>query len=228
MMSQTMIETTLRLPAILAGATIRAAAPAAGLAGGGLHLWRLAMAGPVLAATRPLRLALPAETRPVTAPAAAAPKAPADRAKPRARAKPTPKPAPAAKPAPKRTPAPKAAQAAPKRTPAHAASVTPAPQPATPDDLTQLKGVGPKLAATLSELGITRFDQIAGWTATEIDRVEARLDGPAGRIRRDDWVGQARALAGPKPRAATTTYRAPGASGRAGNVTLPAMPGDKD
>ena len=31
------------------------------------------------------------------------------------------------------------------------------------DDLSQLKGVGPKFAARLNELGITRFDQLAGF-----------------------------------------------------------------
>ncbi|MCA0902732.1 hypothetical protein [Qipengyuania aquimaris] len=64
------------------------------------------------------------------------------------------------------------------------------------DDLTRIKGVGPKLAATLGELGVTRFDQIAAWDDAEIERVDAQLGRFQGRIRRDDWVGQAALLAG--------------------------------
>ena len=63
------------------------------------------------------------------------------------------------------------------------------------DDLTRIKGLGPKLAATLGELGVTRFDQIAGWSHADIDRIDAQLGRFQGRIRRDDWVAQARLLA---------------------------------
>ena len=63
------------------------------------------------------------------------------------------------------------------------------------DDLTRIKGVGPKLAATLESLGITSFSQIAGWDDAEIDRIDAQLGRFEGRIRRDDWVGQATLLA---------------------------------
>ncbi|GGD90038.1 hypothetical protein GCM10011515_07070 [Tsuneonella deserti] len=63
------------------------------------------------------------------------------------------------------------------------------------DDLTRIKGLGPKLAATLNEFGITRFDQIAAWDDGDIDRIDAQLGRFQGRIRRDDWVAQARFLA---------------------------------
>lgn len=63
------------------------------------------------------------------------------------------------------------------------------------DDLTRIKGVGPKLAATLESLGITSFSQIAEWDDAEIDRIDAQLGRFEGRIRRDDWVGQATLLA---------------------------------
>ena len=62
------------------------------------------------------------------------------------------------------------------------------------DDLTRIKGVGPKLAATLESLGISSFAQIAGWDDAEIDRIDSQLGRFEGRIRRDDWVGQARLL----------------------------------
>lgn len=62
------------------------------------------------------------------------------------------------------------------------------------DDLKQLKGVGPKLEATLNGLGFWHFDQIAAWGAAEIEWVDARLKFK-GRITRDNWVDQAKALA---------------------------------
>jgi len=63
------------------------------------------------------------------------------------------------------------------------------------DDLTQIKGLGPKLAITLQELGVTSFAQIAAWDDREIDRIDAQLGRFQGRIRRDSWVEQARFLA---------------------------------
>lgn len=60
-----------------------------------------------------------------------------------------------------------------------------------PDNLQLLKGVGPKLAAQLNELGITRFDQVAGLTDTEVELLDRRLGAFAGRIARDRLVEQA-------------------------------------
>ena len=67
---------------------------------------------------------------------------------------------------------------------------------AAPDDLKQIKGIGPALEVTLHEAGVTRFTQIAAWDEAEIDAMAARLGRLGGRIRADDWVGQARALIG--------------------------------
>lgn len=75
-------------------------------------------------------------------------------------------------------------------TPAAAA----APTPTGGDDLTRLKGVGPKLAAILADLGVTSFSQIAAWDDAEIQRIDLQLGRFEGRIVRDDWVGQARLL----------------------------------
>ena len=61
-------------------------------------------------------------------------------------------------------------------------------------DLTRLKGVGPKLVAQLGELGVTSLAQIAAWSEADIDRIDARLGRFQGRIRRDNWVEQARLL----------------------------------
>lgn len=75
-----------------------------------------------------------------------------------------------------------------------AEAAAPAPD-AGADDLRRIKGVGPKLAALLATLGITRFAQIATWDDAEIDRIDAQLGTFAGRIRRDAWVEQAGYLA---------------------------------
>jgi len=74
------------------------------------------------------------------------------------------------------------------------------PQPApagtdATDDLTRIKGLGPKLATLLGGLGVSRFDQIAAWNDADIDRIDAQLGSFAGRIRRDNWVEQAKFLA---------------------------------
>jgi predicted flap endonuclease-1-like 5' DNA nuclease len=71
----------------------------------------------------------------------------------------------------------------------------PVPAPGSGDDLTRLKGVGPKLAAHLGAIGVTSFAQIARWSDAEIDRIDAQLGRFQGRIRRDDWVAQAGLLA---------------------------------
>jgi predicted flap endonuclease-1-like 5' DNA nuclease len=60
-----------------------------------------------------------------------------------------------------------------------------------PDDLRQLKGVGPKLAAQLNEIGITRYDQLARLNPDEIARLDARMGAFRGRLERDRLVEQA-------------------------------------
>jgi predicted flap endonuclease-1-like 5' DNA nuclease len=64
-----------------------------------------------------------------------------------------------------------------------------------PDDLLQIKGIGPKLNTLLISLGVTRFDQIAAWGAAEIDKVDDHLGNFKNRITRDSWVEQAGLLA---------------------------------
>ena len=62
------------------------------------------------------------------------------------------------------------------------------------DDLTRIKGVGPKLRDMLNGMGIWHFHQIAGWSDAELAWVDENLEGFKGRARRDDWVGQAKDL----------------------------------
>jgi predicted flap endonuclease-1-like 5' DNA nuclease len=70
-----------------------------------------------------------------------------------------------------------------------------APAVGDPDDLRKLKGVGPKLNTLLADMGITRYDQIAAWSATDIAEVDQYLGTFKGRIARDNWVEQAGYLA---------------------------------
>ena len=69
-----------------------------------------------------------------------------------------------------------------------------APRKSGADDLKRISGVGPKLEATLNEMGFWHFDQIAKWGASEIAWVDSRLKFK-GRIERDDWMAQVAALA---------------------------------
>lgn len=62
------------------------------------------------------------------------------------------------------------------------------------DDLTRIKGLGPKLRARLAELGVTRFAQIAAWTEADLAAIDAQLGSFAGRPARDNWVEQAKLL----------------------------------
>lgn len=63
------------------------------------------------------------------------------------------------------------------------------------DDLSRIKGVGPKLVALLAELGITSYAQIAAWSEADVERVDAELGRFKGRITRDQWIEQAKLLA---------------------------------
>jgi predicted flap endonuclease-1-like 5' DNA nuclease len=64
-----------------------------------------------------------------------------------------------------------------------------------PDNLKEIKGVGPKLEQLLHSMGFYHFDQIANWTAEEEAWVNANLVGFKGRVSRDEWVKQAKILA---------------------------------
>ncbi|MEO3389079.1 ATP-binding cassette domain-containing protein [Mesorhizobium sp. CAU 1741] len=69
-----------------------------------------------------------------------------------------------------------------------------APREAGADKLTRIKGVGPVNEKKLNGLGIWHFDQISAWKKAEVEWVGSYLAFP-GRIEREDWVGQAKALA---------------------------------
>lgn len=69
-----------------------------------------------------------------------------------------------------------------------------APRDGKADDLKRIRGIGPQNEGRLHALGIWHFDQIAGWSAEEVQWVGSYLAFP-GRIEREDWVGQAKVLA---------------------------------
>jgi large subunit ribosomal protein L21 len=70
-----------------------------------------------------------------------------------------------------------------------------APRKGGADDLTRIKGVGPKLSGILHEIGVFHFDQIAAWSDDEVAYMDARLSFK-GRIAREGWIEQAARLAG--------------------------------
>jgi len=67
-------------------------------------------------------------------------------------------------------------------------------KPAQPDDLKMISGVGPKIEGILHSLGIFTFSQVASWKKAEREWVDGYLKFK-GRIEREDWLKQAKALA---------------------------------
>lgn len=66
-------------------------------------------------------------------------------------------------------------------------------KPADADDLKRIKGVGPVIEKTLNGLGIYQFKQVAAFTRDNITWVDKYISFP-GRIDREEWVSQAKAL----------------------------------
>ncbi|CAN5136923.1 hypothetical protein BH10PSE3_BH10PSE3_08210 [soil metagenome] len=62
------------------------------------------------------------------------------------------------------------------------------------DDLTVVVGICPKLAASLADLGVTRFSELAAWGPKELADFDVKLN-LKGRAERDAWVAQAKRLA---------------------------------
>lgn len=63
-----------------------------------------------------------------------------------------------------------------------------------PDNLKRLPGVGKVLEGKLNSVGITRLEQIANLSSDDVARLDDALN-LKGRVERDDWLGQAKALA---------------------------------
>jgi predicted flap endonuclease-1-like 5' DNA nuclease len=62
------------------------------------------------------------------------------------------------------------------------------------DDLTRIKGIGPKFARLLNEIGITTFAQVAAWTDEDVELVAAELGIASSRIRKSGWIEAAARL----------------------------------
>lgn len=147
--------------------------------------WREPSDQPMGTAARVEKPAPTAEPVAAAAPAVAAPAPVAEAPKPKA----TPKPK--AAPKPKAEPKPAPAAASSDGTPQFLSAA----REGGPDDLKQIKGVGPKLEKTLHEMGIYHFDQIADWGPKEQAWMDDNLAGFKGRATRDEWVPQAKTLA---------------------------------
>jgi predicted flap endonuclease-1-like 5' DNA nuclease len=65
---------------------------------------------------------------------------------------------------------------------------------ATLEDLKRIRGIGVLIEKKLNSMGVVSYEQIANWSAADIDRVSQSLDFK-GRIERENWVEQARILA---------------------------------
>ena len=61
--------------------------------------------------------------------------------------------------------------------------------------LRRIRGIGPAFQRALEQLGITRVEQVAAWTAADIATFAEKLKIRPDRITKDDWVGQAQRLA---------------------------------
>jgi len=101
--------------------------------------------------------------------------------------------APAAVEAPQAAEAPQVAEAPkPAEAPAEEkAPETPVATPAGADKLTEINGIGPVIEGKLHALGITTFQQIADFTAEDVERIDGELNFK-GRIEREEWISQAK------------------------------------
>ena len=67
--------------------------------------------------------------------------------------------------------------------------------PGGADDFQRMKGVGPKFADSLHARGFLRFEQLAGMSPEEVERLDSQLGAFRGRVQRDRIVEQAQYLA---------------------------------
>ena len=80
--------------------------------------------------------------------------------------------------------------------PEPAPELAPPPAPAsTADDLSRIKGLGPKLQTLLPTLGLSTYAQIAALSEADLAVLDPKLGPFAGRPARDGWVEQAQYLA---------------------------------
>ena len=59
------------------------------------------------------------------------------------------------------------------------------------DDLKQLSGVGPALEKKLHAAGVKSFDQIAAWSAKDVEAINEKISSK-GRVEKEGWIDQAK------------------------------------
>ena len=59
------------------------------------------------------------------------------------------------------------------------------------DDLKQLSGVGPALEKKLHAAGVTSFEQIAAWSAKDVEAINEKISSK-GRVEKEGWIDQAK------------------------------------
>lgn len=69
-----------------------------------------------------------------------------------------------------------------------------APRKGKADDLKEIEGIGPALEKLCNELGFYHFDQIANWSAADVDWVDANMKTFKGRVVRDKWIAQCKII----------------------------------
>lgn len=99
----------------------------------------------------------------------------------------------------KKAPAKKKAAAKPAEAPKTEAAKDAAPAPAAKaeggDDLTKMKGLGKVFAEKLNAEGVTTYAQIAAMSDDDVAALEEKI-GASGKFETNDWVAQAKDLAG--------------------------------
>jgi predicted flap endonuclease-1-like 5' DNA nuclease len=66
------------------------------------------------------------------------------------------------------------------------------------DDLRLIRGIGKAFERELKRNGVRTFDQIAAWTEDDIEQMGNKIKARPERIKRDEWVKKAAALAAEK------------------------------
>ena len=59
------------------------------------------------------------------------------------------------------------------------------------DDLKQLSGVGPALEKKLHAAGVKSFEQIAAWSAKDVEAINEKISS-RGRVEKEGWIDQAK------------------------------------
>lgn len=77
------------------------------------------------------------------------------------------------------------------------------------DDLTRIKGIGPKIAQIMESVGITTFKQVSELDDEDADRIAQRLGSARGKMQRTEWAESARVLVTQTSLARTGTAEPP-------------------